>query len=383
VGRLRAALAGATALLLLAAPAQGELVFTPQFTPLVPGLDRAHLRVPAVPCSIHILRLDRTNAELKLATSLAQGRVQGLATVADQARAARVPGLVPLAAINGGYFDMNASPYQGDPATLLIVEGELVSTPANTSFWMDGAQRMHLGVIFSQLEVTWPDGSRTPLRLNEPPDTNTVVLFTPIFGPTLPPTAGTALRLERAGSARWLPLRANRQYTARVQAIAYAGALPLEPDTGLLIVGPQVKLPAAAAQPGALLKISTTLTADLASARCGIGGGPTLLCGGQPNDWLLKPHPGEKAPDRQPRSAIGFNDRYFFMVVVDGRQRASAGLTYAELLELMRQLGCTDALNLDGGGSSTLWVQGQVVNSPSGLRLRPTADALVIRRRDR
>ena len=376
-------LTGATALLLLATHGQAQFVFNPQFTPVVPGLERAQLRIAEGPWSIQIVRLDRSNATLRVATSLAQGHVQGLATVAQQAQAAQVPGLVPLAAINGGYFKMDSTPYQGDPGALLIVDGELVSTPANTSFWLDGSGQMHIGVIASKLEVTWPDGSHTPLRLNEPPGTNTTVLFTPTFGPSLPPVAGIALVLERDGSAPWLPLRASRQYTVRVKTIAHPGEIPLAPGTGILVVGAKVNLPSSAVLPGAILKISTALSADLAAARCGVGGGPTLLSGGAPNAWLLKSHPQDHGAERNPRSVIGFNDRYLFMVAVDGRQRASAGMSYRELVDLMQQLGCTEAINLDGGGSTTLWVDGQVVNSPSGYRQRPTADALVILRRDR
>ncbi len=73
-----------------------------------------------------------------------------------------------------------------------------------------------------------------------------------------------------------------------------------------------------------------------------------------------------------PRSAIGFsrNGRYVYLVVVDGRQPFySEGMTIQELANLMISLGAQDAMNLDGGGSSTLVVQGtdgkpRVLNSP-------------------
>jgi hypothetical protein len=380
---LQRGLSGALALWSgLAASALAQFSFTPEYESVVPGLDHAHIRVAPVPWSIYVVRMDRTKPEFKLAAHLARERIQGLATVSEQAQAARVPGLVPLAAINGGYFKMDSSPYEGDPGDLLIVDGELLSTPANTSFWMDGDGQMHIAVIRSKLQITWPDGSHTPLQLNEPPATNTAVLFTPTFGPNLPPASGTALILERVGSKPWLPLRPSRQYSVRVQASTPAGALPLTPDLGILVVGSALKPPPAAFQPGALLEISTALSADLGRARGGVGGGPTLLTGGLPNDWLLKPHTQSAAPQRAPRSALGFNDHYFFLVVVDGRQRSSAGMDYLELLDLVRQLGCTDAMSLDGGGSTTLWVDGKVVNSPSGIRQRPTADALIILRRD-
>ena len=94
--------------------------------------------------------------------------------------------------------------------------------------------------------------------------------------------------------------------------------------------------------------------------------------------------PGEKAANgyllpRHPRTAIGFNSRYFFMVEVDGRQKdLSMGMSFAELAAFMKRLGCTEAMNLDGGGSATFWLNGRIMNSPSDKHERPLANALVI-----
>jgi len=70
---------------------------------------------------------------------------------------------------------------------------------------------------------------------------------------------------------------------------------------------------------------------------------------------------------RHPRSAIGTSDggRILWLIAVDGRQTASAGMTLVELAELLRELGVTEGLNLDGGGSTALWVAGRVRNRPS------------------
>lgn len=87
---------------------------------------------------------------------------------------------------------------------------------------------------------------------------------------------------------------------------------------------------------------------------------------------------------RHPRTAIGWNKDHFFMVEVDGRQRGlSVGMTYQELANYMIKLGCDTALNLDGGGSATLWVMGQVMNSPSEGRPRGCANGLVLIQKDR
>jgi len=56
---------------------------------------------------------------------------------------------------------------------------------------------------------------------------------------------------------------------------------------------------------------------------------------------------------RQPRTAIGWNSNFFYIVEVDGRQRGlSVGMTFPELADYMVKLGCDEALNLDGGGST-------------------------------
>lgn len=67
------------------------------------------------------------------------------------------------------------------------------------------------------------------------------------------------------------------------------------------------------------------------------------------------------------------------LIVVDGRTKnIAAGMTYLELANLAKDLNCTEALNLDGGGSSTLWADGKILNTPSDGAARPVANALVL-----
>ena len=72
-------------------------------------------------------------------------------------------------------------------------------------------------------------------------------------------------------------------------------------------------------------------------------------------------------PDRHPRTAVGIGtEGDVVLVVVDGRNEKSAGVTLHELALIMKSLGCHDALNLDGGGSSTMyWKNRGVMNYPS------------------
>ncbi|HCU37304.1 MAG TPA: hypothetical protein DGT21_18285 [Armatimonadetes bacterium] len=83
---------------------------------------------------------------------------------------------------------------------------------------------------------------------------------------------------------------------------------------------------------------------------------------------------------RHPRTAVGYNAEEIVLLTCDGRQPEwSTGLFLDELAQLMLDLGCTDALNLDGGGSTTMWVDGEVVNHPSDGRERPIGNAVVVR----
>jgi exopolysaccharide biosynthesis protein len=83
---------------------------------------------------------------------------------------------------------------------------------------------------------------------------------------------------------------------------------------------------------------------------------------------------------------IGEDGASIWLVTIDGRQPAlSFGMSFTELQGLARRLGLRSALNLDGGGSTTMWVAGKIINHPSDLTgPRPVSDAiLVIPRRPR
>jgi len=83
---------------------------------------------------------------------------------------------------------------------------------------------------------------------------------------------------------------------------------------------------------------------------------------------------------RHPRTAVGVRaDGTLVFVTVDGRQpETSVGMSIPELTDLMLELGCVSAVNLDGGGSTTMVIDGQVVNSPSGSSPRRNGDAILM-----
>jgi exopolysaccharide biosynthesis protein len=84
---------------------------------------------------------------------------------------------------------------------------------------------------------------------------------------------------------------------------------------------------------------------------------------------------------RHPRTAIGWRaDGHLVLVTVDGRQpQKSVGMTIEELAKLMIELGCVEAMNLDGGGSTTMVIRNKIANNPSDAAgERPVSDALLV-----
>jgi exopolysaccharide biosynthesis protein len=74
----------------------------------------------------------------------------------------------------------------------------------------------------------------------------------------------------------------------------------------------------------------------------------------------------DQSMSSNPRTAIGeISPLHYVFVVSDGRTSASSGLTLYELATVMKNLGCTIAYNLDGGGSSTMYFNGNIINNPT------------------
>ena len=108
----------------------------------------------------------------------------------------------------------------------------------------------------------------------------------------------------------------------------------------------------------------------------GIGGAPTLVKNSQVNvtyNEEIMWGSGVGYDNRDPRTAVGYTaDNHVIMIVADGRQAASQGVGLPELAQIMIDLGCVEAMNLDGGGSTQMAVGNQLVNTPSESRAVPT-----------
>jgi hypothetical protein len=347
------------------------------FTVLNPDAARGmiyfHDTVRSVPWSMHVVKISRTRPDLKLESMIGQGACLGMATLPEQVRRLPPEWGRPVAAVNGDLFN-NHPDYPGDPEGLQIVHGELVSGPSPTRvcFWIDAQGQPHRGDVRSRFQVTWPEGATTPFGLNEARLPHGAVLYTAAVGSATRTRGGLELILKCATNSPALPLQIGRTYTARIREIRSAGNTPLSRDTLVLSLGPELLGQVPTVAVGDVLKLSTATSPELHDVQMAIGGGPTLVEGGKTREWT-------GLPLRHPRTALGWNREALFLVEVDGRQlRLSAGMTLAELADYLIKLGCDEAMNLDGGGSATCWVYGNVMNSPSQGRERPAANGLVV-----
>ena len=125
-----------------------------------------------------------------------------------------------------------------------------------------------------------------------------------------------------------------------------------------------------------------TSAADWSEAPHALGGaGLLLLDGRQFSDWTVEGISAGFDTARHPRTMIGADAQgAIWLITIDGRNPfVSMGMNFAELMRLSRRLGLRSALNLDGGGSTTMWVAGQVVNHPSDRSgPRKVSEAIVV-----
>lgn len=92
--------------------------------------------------------------------------------------------------------------------------------------------------------------------------------------------------------------------------------------------------------------------------------GPVLVQDGQ-----TVPASTKVSRDANPRTAIGqIEPLHYIFVVADGRSNTSKGMTLEELAQVFADRGCTVAYNLDGGGSSSMWFNGKIINNPTDGR---------------
>ncbi len=305
---------------------------------------------------IHVLLLDPRRTTCRLGRALDNG--VGIETT--RSIAARHGA---LAAVNGGYYRTTGI-YRGEPAGLLSLSGKVLSEPYRKrpalAVKEDGAGiRIHFGHFDFTAEVLVEGGERRLINgINRPRLDDELILYTPEFHST---TLTNAYGIEAVIIDGVVT---SRRDGVGSQSIPRSGCI-------LSANGRAQEWASRHLHPGARLEIRTEMAAEpplTFDPDFILGGGPILLRGGMP---AAADDPGLYAEDfrrnRHPRTAIGVRkDGGLVIVAVDGRQPGlSDGMTIDEIASLMAELGCVEALNLDGGGSTTMVIKNKVVNSPS------------------
>lgn len=113
-----------------------------------------------------------------------------------------------------------------------------------------------------------------------------------------------------------------------------------------------------------------------------VGGGPVLLQNGEikiTNNEELK-FTGKAISDKHPRTAMGYTkDNKLIILVIQGRSESASGASLIQEAQILKGLGCVEALNLDGGGSSCLLVNGKETIQPSDKTQRAVPAVFIIK----
>ena len=164
--------------------------------------------------------------------------------------------------------------------------------------------------------------------------------------------------------------------------IVKTSANPLEiPQNGYVISGPKSMLYPLLDKKDSELVVNTN--PDWKGVKHIISGGPYLVKNGEIFVDMTAQKLGAIG-GRNPRTAIGYTaDNNLILVAVDGREGSSIGMTLNELARFMQSIGCVGAINLDGGGSTVMYVNGNVVNHPQQKGGIPLSNALVLSKTNR
>lgn len=272
---------------------------------------------------------------------------------------ADVPGTV--AAINGGFFG-----HRGPIGTLRI-DGipSSLPLPHRTALFWDDSGRTELGNGNVQLYVR--HGKKIlPVNAVNTPARGSVSLFTPFAGERAQGLPCNTLEVAvKEGRVLW-----NKRWGT---------SLHLIPEDGFLVAGSGAAVQTLANwEEGSGVELIERWEDESREAfPYALQAGPRLLEAGSAvpvNEGF-----GKYFTDRRhPRTLVGLGDNEIWWVAVDGRDSwHSRGMTLNEARRFLLNLGLTEGLNLDGGGSTTLWWRDALANHPPGGRERPLPYAVV------
>ena len=326
------------------------------------------------PFVINFLRVDLRRVDVRLVHALDEAI--GMETVSSLAARYRA-----MAATNGGFF-VTTGTYRGDCVSVLMVNGKLLSEAINHRAAVGFvSQNSETRLLFGHLQFTGAielsGGRQIKLNgINRQRNNNEVILYTPEFHrTTLTPSDGVEVIFRR-----------NRVVAVR----DHTGSSRIPEDGFVLSASGSVRLELLQKiKPRMQVQIRTNLTPLESESKnlwqkayAIVGGGPQLIHNGRVE--ISNEAEGIRedfVTTRHPRTAIAeLKDGRMLLVTVDGRQPGvSAGMSLRQLAALLLEFGAVEAINLDGGGSTTMVINNKLMNKPSdSTGERPVSDAILI-----
>jgi len=327
---------------------------------------------PSGPWAVHVLEADPAAVEVVVAHSY--DAAIGAETTRSLARRRGA-----LAAINGGYYTVKGA-LRGESQGVLKIDGRVLSEPdrnrAAVGFLNDETRvRAIFGRLGMQARAVFSNGFALPIDgINRTRGKNETILYTPEFHRTTLSEPGGAEIVVRGEAVVEL-----REGEGSSLIPAEGGVLSLSAEVA------KTALPLCRDAPRVAIETSLIPAGNdslWSRARSVLGGGPLLLLDGR---RIEQPEVESVSrvfyEARHPRTALGVKkDGTLLFVTVDGRRpEHSVGMSLGELTDLLQELGAVSAINLDGGGSTTMVIAGETVNVPSDPNgERENGDALLL-----
>ena len=318
------------------------------------------------PWAIHVVEFDYSDSLLRVETARANDADKGLEKTSTMALKQNRERHQVVAAINGDFFKKN-----GAPVNLQIHNGEIV----NRAFPRSVLAMSETGkpqIIIPELKgkAIASDGLDCVMSgINRARNTDELIFFNQHFGKSTGTNA----------YGREIQIRLLERFMVNdtidavvIDEFVNIGNASIDSLTCVLSAhGNSASWLAKSIAIGDTIQLLWNISQLPFRISEAIGGTPRIVRDGRISIEHEQENIQQSFVDtRHPRTAVGFNgkDSKMYFVVVDGRQPDySVGMTLYELAVLMLELGCEQALNLDGGGSSTMVVRGRVVNKPSDL----------------
>ena len=369
---------------------------TDMFTDLHPGVHIYRYDWHEERCVLYVAEMDRSYSDLHFEAAIAKDQILGKETVRSIAhrRSQRGDRRV-LVAINGGFGvlgDMKG--YGGALESLHIQAGELMTQPASDKeacFGVTSEGDFLIGPV--EMEATVTVGTYSfPLEcINQRfLDGCRSILYTPRMGDSTHTNHKRGYEIILTGLQ--LPITGKYESEFVINRFGKGGSNPI-PENGAVLsfrsrIDKQLENQLSEGKGGRIqIELKPSIWNHTVQA---IGGRIRLVKNGQVNEVLEKHHhaqkkhtPGKRQRDLalsyEPRTALGYNAQKLILIVADGRRTGySTGLSLYRLASLLVELGATEAINLDGGSSSTFVIDGKVVNRPSGQNERDVLNAVLI-----